>query len=110
MVDFMHNQFQWLGNLVTQNWWGDLWLSEGFATLYDSFDTDLRKEMVGLIIVNLMKTQLKGNIVLQTRFALLKEDLLPTTHPISSVVKRVGGADAIFDRITYHKVFLILKS
>ena len=25
---------QWCGNLVTPQWWGDLWLSEGFAAYF----------------------------------------------------------------------------
>lgn len=29
----------WFGNLVTPEWWGDLWLSEAFAEYYEYFAT-----------------------------------------------------------------------
>ena len=31
---------QWFGNVVTMEWWDDLWLSEGFTSYMEHIGTD----------------------------------------------------------------------
>ena len=65
----------WFGNLVTMNWWDDLWLNESFANFVSYINLD---EAPGL-------EQYKSawSIFLMESFWGLEEDQNSTTHPIS---------------------------
>ena len=91
----------WFGNLVTMNWWDDLWLNESFAT-YMSFLA--YKQFPGL----------KECRQLQRKFFRYKDialdkDTTSTTHPVRSDCKHTDDAAEIFDGLTYGKGASILK-
>jgi tricorn protease interacting factor F2/3 len=94
---------QWFGDLVTMEWWDDLWLNESFATYmsYKALDSMHPEWQVMLQYAN----DEQG-----TAFA---ADQLKSTHPINVKVDNPGEVDEIFDEISYQKggsVLLMLES
>ncbi len=89
----------WFGNLVTMRWWDDLWLNETFAT-YLSYRclaeatrfTDAWQTFNG-----------------QMRPAAYRQDQLPTSHPIATLVEHTDQAVGNFDAITYEKGAAVIK-
>ena len=69
----------WFGNLVTMDWWDDLWLNESFANFVSYICLD---EAPGL-----EKYENAWSIFLGESFWGLEEDQVSTTHPISVDVR-----------------------
>jgi aminopeptidase N len=83
----------WFGDLVTMTWWDDLWLKESFATWASHFasgeigDADANWAS----FCNAMKTWA------------LRQDQLPSTHPIAADMVDLEAVELNFDGITYAK-------
>lgn len=88
----------WFGDLVTMEWWNDLWLNESFAT----YAATLAQER-GL------KSNFASIDFLSTKAWGYWQDQLITSHPIETNVPDVRTSKGIFDGITYAKGASALK-
>ncbi len=88
----------WYGDLVTMEWWDDLWLNEAFAT------------WMAFQIVDDWKPEWKMWQDFQLhRAAALRLDALRNTHPIHTPVRTPEEATANFDLITYEKGAAVVR-
>ncbi|KAK0648335.1 peptidase family M1-domain-containing protein [Cercophora newfieldiana] len=84
---------QWFGNLVTMDWWDELWLNEGFATWAGWLATDYLHP----------DWEVWPQLVhegLEDAFSL---DGMRASHPIQVVVRDALDVNQIFDKISYLK-------
>lgn len=91
----------WFGDLVTMEWWNDLWLNESFAT-YTSIACQAHAEgsrwpHSWTTFANTMKTWA------------YRQDQLPSTHPIMAEINDLEDVLVNFDGITYAKGASVLK-
>ncbi|HUB05833.1 MAG TPA: M1 family metallopeptidase [Myxococcales bacterium] len=89
---------QWFGDLVTMEWWDDLWLNEAFATWMEFKAVDAWRPGWNL----------------WTDFERMKAhplhlDSLRATRPIQAEVKTPEQANEMFDGITYSKGAAVLR-
>ena len=84
----------WFGNLVTMEWWNDIWLNEGFARIL---------EYLCLNDVLSKKYLLWDNFLGLIYFAGLRYDTWNCTHPVVRNVNYSYEINEIFDTISYAK-------
>ncbi|MFD6905956.1 aminopeptidase N [Streptomyces sp. NPDC060077] len=91
----------WFGDLVTMEWWNDLWLNESFATYAEAA---CQADAPGskwphswTTFANQMKTWA------------YRQDQLPSTHPIMADIGDLDDVLVNFDGITYAKGASVLK-
>ncbi|MFC4471157.1 aminopeptidase N [Streptomyces xiangluensis] len=91
----------WFGDLVTMEWWNDLWLNESFATYAEAacqaYSPNSRWPHSWTTFANQMKTWA------------YRQDQLPSTHPIMAEIRDLDDVLVNFDGITYAKGASVLK-
>ncbi|KAK3612373.1 hypothetical protein CHS0354_031966 [Potamilus streckersoni] len=90
---------QWFGNLVTMDWWDDLWLNEGFATFMEYIGANEKENDWG------MTDQFVTDEV-QTVMVL---DAGESSHPIINNVENPDQINEVFDAISYSKGASVIK-
>jgi aminopeptidase N len=93
----------WFGNLVTMDWWEDLWLNEAFATSLSYMACSL-----GGPFVEEFKEESWLHMSGYKRWG-LREDMMPSNHKIQADCPSTDTAESLIDGITYGKGSSMIK-
>jgi aminopeptidase N len=89
----------WFGDLVTMQWWDDLWLNESFAEYAGALATAESSRFSTVWATYASRYKKRAAMA----------DQMPTTHPIIGDVADFDAVDVAFDDITYAKGASVLK-
>ncbi|CAH2300766.1 glutamyl aminopeptidase [Pelobates cultripes] len=90
---------QWFGNIVTMDWWDDLWLNEGFASFFEYFGVNEAEPTWNML----------DQILIDDLLPVMKDDALLSSHPIIVTVSTPAEITSVFDAISYNKGASILR-
>ncbi len=89
----------WFGDLVTMQWWDDLWLNESFATFASMLCQAEATEF----------TEAWTTFANVEKSWAYRQDQLPSTHPVAADIPDLAAVEVNFDGITYAKGASVLK-
>lgn len=90
---------QWMGNLVTMDWWGCIWLNESFASWF------------AVYVLNYFHPEWKPfhKFYASKYLQGFKKDYLTSTPPILQTVNTPAEIDEVFDLVSYAKGTAVLN-
>ncbi|RXM99098.1 Glutamyl aminopeptidase [Acipenser ruthenus] len=90
---------QWFGNIVTMDWWDDLWLNEGFASFFEYIGVNKAEPDWKMLDV----------MVIDDVLPVMRDDALLSSHPIIVDVSTPAEITSVFDVISYSKGASVLR-
>ena len=94
---------EWFGDLVTMQWWDDVWLNEGFATWMESKPIEAWKPEWHVLLDEVSR----GDTL--ATFGALNVDSLANTRPIHQAAETPAQIVELFDGIAYGKSAAVLR-
>ena len=90
---------QWFGNLVTMEWWDDLWLNEGFATFMQTLSADAL----------FPEWKLWDQYITDDLDRARALDGLRSSHPVQVPIPKAEDVEQVFDDISYSKGACVVR-
>ncbi|GFR93964.1 protease m1 zinc metalloprotease [Elysia marginata] len=89
----------WFGNIVTMDWWNDLWLNEGFASYMEYLGVDGKNK----------DWKILDKFLTNDLFSVMIQDSEISSHPIIVDVERPSQITSVFDAISYSKGSSVIR-